>query len=139
MNVAVSRRYRFAAAHVLRSDALSDEENRRVYGKCSNLHGHDYGFEVEVTGPVDPISGQIIAPERLDGLVERHVLGPLAHSDLSQHPWFAERVSTAENVARVIHEQLESPIAGEGRARLASIRVQETRRNGFEYGGEAER
>ena len=139
MNLTVSRRYRFPAAHVLRSEALSDEENARLYGKCSNLHGHDYRIEVTVTGPVDPISGQIIAPERLDGLVERHVLGPLDHSDLSRHPWFAERVSTAENVARVIHEQLAGPIAQQGGARLAQVRVQETRRNGFEYGEEAER
>lgn len=134
--IAVTRRYRFPAAHVLRSPALSDEENARLYGKCSNLHGHDYGIEVTVAGPVDPLSGRIIAPQRLDALVDRHVLSPLSHQDLSRHPWFAGRVSTAENVARVIHDQLCDPIAGEGAARLLRVRVQETRRNGFEYGGE---
>jgi 6-pyruvoyltetrahydropterin/6-carboxytetrahydropterin synthase len=134
--IAVTRRYRFPAAHVLRSPALSDEENVRIYGKCSNLHGHDYGIEVTVAGPVDPGSGRIIAPERLDGLVGRHVLEPLGHRDLSRHPWFEGLVSTAENVARVIHEQLAGPIAGEGAARLLRVRVQETRRNGFEYGEE---
>ena len=133
---AVSKRYRFAAAHVLRSDALSDAENARVYGKCSNLHGHDYGVEVTVTGPVEPVSGRVIDPDRLDALVDRYVLGPLAHTDISRHPLFAERVTTAENVARVLHEQLAGPIAETGSARLLRIRVQETRRNGFEYGEE---
>lgn len=132
--VALSRRYRFPAAHVLRRDEFSDEENLRLFGKCSNQHGHDYGVEVTVTGPVDPISGRIIDPDRLDGLVAEHVLEPLAHTDLSLHPWFAERLSTAENVARVLHEQLAGPVAAEGEARLLRVRVQETRRNGFEYG-----
>lgn len=134
--IAVTRRYRFPAAHVLRSQALSDEENARLYGKCSNLHGHDYGIEVTVAGPVDPVSGRIIAPERLDGLVDHHVLGPLSHRDLSRHPWFEGQVSTAENVARVIHDRLRGPIASEGSTRLLRVRIQETRRNGFEYGGE---
>ena len=134
--VALSRRYRFPAAHVLRRDDLSDEENVRLYGKCANPHGHDYGVEVTVTGPVEPVSGRIIDPERLDRIVNEHVLGPLAHTDLSLHPWFAERVSTAENVARVLHEQLAGPVAAEGQARLLRVRVQETRRNGFEYGEE---
>ena len=132
--IAVSRRYRFPAAHVLRSEAFSDEENTRVYGKCANLHGHDYGVEVTVEGRVDPVSGRIIDPARLDALVGRHVLDPLAHSDLSRHPLFAGCISTAENVARVIHEQLAGPIARGSSARLLRVRIQETRKNGFEYG-----
>jgi 6-pyruvoyltetrahydropterin/6-carboxytetrahydropterin synthase len=135
--ITVRRRYRFPAAHVLRSPALSPEENARLYGKCANLHGHDYGVEVAVTGPVHPLSGRVVDPARLDALVERHVLGPLAHRDLSRHPLFQGRIATAENVARVIHEQLAGPVGAEGDARLLRVHVQETRRNGFEYGGEA--
>jgi len=133
--ITLSRRYRFPAAHVLRSDAFSDAENARIYGKCSNLHGHDYNVEISVTGPLDP-SGRVIAPERLDALVDEHVLTPLAHTNLSEHPLFAERVSTAENVARVVYERLAGPIARETAARLQSVRIQETRKNGFEYGEE---
>lgn len=132
--IAVSRRYRFPAAHILRSDSLSDEENARIYGKCSNLHGHDYGVEVTVTGPIDPASGSIIPLERLDALVGEHVVGPLAHRNLSEHPLFADRISTAENVARVIHDQLAAPIEAASSARLLRVRIQETRKNGFEYG-----
>ena len=55
--IALSRRYRFPAAHVLRSDAFSDAENQRIYGKCANPagHGHDYGLEVTVAGPIDAV------------------------------------------------------------------------------------
>ena len=75
-----------------------------------------------------------MAPEQLDALVGEHVLTPLAHTDLSEHPLFADRISTAENVARVVHEQLAGPIEHAGSARLLRVRVQETRKNGFEYG-----
>ena len=46
-----TRRYRFAAAHVLAHPALPDAENRRLYGKCANPngHGHDYGLEITVS------------------------------------------------------------------------------------------
>jgi 6-pyruvoyltetrahydropterin/6-carboxytetrahydropterin synthase len=131
--ITLSRRYRFPAAHVLRSDALSDEENARTYGKCSSLHGHDYGVEVTVTGTPDA-SGRIVPVEQLDALVGEHVLTPLAHTNLSEHPLFAERISTAENVARVVHERLTGPIERETPARLLRVRIQETRKNGFEYG-----
>jgi len=133
--ITLSRRYRFPAAHVLRSDAFSEAENARIYGKCSNLHGHNYGVEITVTGPPDA-SGRVIAPERLDALMNEHVLTPLTHTNLTEHPLFAERVSTAENVARVVHEQLAGPIARETAARLLRVRIQETRKNGFEYGDE---
>jgi len=132
--IAVRRRYRFPAAHVLRSEALSEEENARLYGKCANRHGHDYGVEITVAGPVDPAAGWVIDPERLDALVDEHVLGPLAHTDLSRHPLFADRISTAENVARVVHEQLAGPVEAASGARLLRVRIQETRKNGFEYG-----
>ncbi len=51
----LTRRYRFAASHRLHSAALSEEENRRLYGKCNNPygHGHNYVLEVSVRGPLD--------------------------------------------------------------------------------------
>ena len=48
--VLVSRRESFNAAHQLRDPALSDEENQRLFGKCANLHGHNYVLEVAVAG-----------------------------------------------------------------------------------------
>ena len=39
-NVRISRREGFNAAHQLQDASLSEDENRRLYGKCVNLHGH---------------------------------------------------------------------------------------------------
>jgi len=51
----VTRRYAFSASHRLHSPQLSDDENRRVYGKCNNPfgHGHNYVMDVSARGPAD--------------------------------------------------------------------------------------
>jgi 6-pyruvoyltetrahydropterin/6-carboxytetrahydropterin synthase len=133
--IALTRRYRFPAAHVLRSERFSAEENERIYGKCANPggHGHDYALELSVAGPVEPRSGRIIAPERLDALVQERVLARFGHRMLNDTPAFRTRVPTAENLCAVIHEDLAQPIAEIG-ARLVRVRIEETRRNAFTQG-----
>ena len=42
MTVLVGRRETFNAAHQLCDPGLSEEENQRLFGKCVNLHGHNY-------------------------------------------------------------------------------------------------
>jgi 6-pyruvoyltetrahydropterin/6-carboxytetrahydropterin synthase len=134
----LTRCYRFPAAHVLAMPQLSQAENERIYGKCANPagHGHDYGVEVTLKGPVDEHSGRVADPARLDALFAERVGRRLGHRMLNELPCFrdARLVPTAENIARVIWDALEQPVAALGAARLARIRVVETRRNSFVYG-----
>jgi 6-pyruvoyltetrahydropterin/6-carboxytetrahydropterin synthase len=134
--IALTRRYRFPAAHVLRSPILPDAENERISGKCANPsgHGHDYGIEVTVTGPTDPLSGRVADPELLDAIVAERVLARFSHRFLNEDPLFADDVPTAENIARAVHGELEGTIARRTGARLLRVRVVETRRNHFDYG-----
>lgn len=134
--ITLTRRYRFPAAHVLRSARLSDAENERTYGKCANPagHGHDYGLEVSVAGPLDARSGAILPVDRLDAIVQGRVLDRLSHRLLNDDPWFAARVPTAEQIALVIEGELGSAIAAESSARLVGVRLLETRRNYFACG-----
>lgn len=136
--IALTRRYRFPAAHVLRSDRFTDEENRRIYGKCAHPsgHGHDYGLEVTVTGPLDPRIGAIVPVAELDALVQERVLGRLGHRMLNEDPWFRDAVPTAENIALAVHEALAAALAERSGARVARVRLHETRRNAFECGDE---
>jgi 6-pyruvoyltetrahydropterin/6-carboxytetrahydropterin synthase len=136
--ITLTRRYRFPAAHVLRSERFSDAENRRVYGKCAHPsgHGHDYGLEVTVTGPLDPRTGAIVPVAELDALVRERVLDRLGHRLLNDDPWFAASVPTAENIALAVQRELGEALAGRGAARLARVRLEETRRNAFECGDE---
>ena len=134
--IALTRRYRFAAAHVLRHPDFDDAENERVYGKCANPagHGHNYGLEITVTGEPDGITGRIVDPERLDALVRENVLARFEDRMLNETQDFASRVPTAENIALVVQEALAGPVASTTGARLHRVRVRETRRNHFECG-----
>src|SRR5690348_12998537 len=77
--VLVSRRESFNAAHVLRDPRLSDEENRRIFGKCANLHGHNYVLEVVVAGPIDPATGYVLDLKELSDLISRRVIQGVDH------------------------------------------------------------
>ena len=134
--IRLTRRYAFPAAHVLAHDSLSPEENFRVFGKCANPggHGHNYGVEVTVTGPVQEETGELMSREGLDRIVRERVLERFSHRMLNDDPLFEQRVPTAENIARTIYERLEDSVAREGSARLVNIRVLETRKNAFAYG-----
>jgi 6-pyruvoyltetrahydropterin/6-carboxytetrahydropterin synthase len=134
--IALTRRYEFPAAHLLANPALSEAENRRIYGKCAspNGHGHNYGVEVSVSGPIDPVSGWIVDPETLDALFDERVRTRFAHRYLNDDRAFADRVPTAENIAQVIHDRLATAIDERTGAALVRVRVRETRRNHFDYG-----
>ncbi len=133
----VTRRYFFAASHRLYSPRLSEEENRRIYGKCANPygHGHNYSIEVSARGPADERTGVALRLADLDGLVHRQVLEPFDHSNLNlDSAAFEERVPTTENLAREIGRRLKrgwsAAFPGEW-PKLEKIRIEETARNIF--------
>jgi 6-pyruvoyltetrahydropterin/6-carboxytetrahydropterin synthase len=132
-SVFLVRRYTFSSAHRLHSADLSAAENARLYGKCNNPHGHghNYAIEVSVTGPVDPRTGFCCDLPALDAAVRRSILDRFDHQDLNALPEFARLVPTGENIARVVWDKLKAE-----KLPLASVRLQETRDNFFEYRGE---
>jgi len=133
MRISLTRRYSFAASHRLHSPKLSEEENRRVYGKCNNPygHGHNYIVEVTMTGPVDRATGMITNLGDLDPFVQREVIEAFDHKYLNEEiPQFQTTVPTTENVCREIYRRLKKyPLA-----QLERVRIEETLKNSFEYG-----
>jgi 6-pyruvoyltetrahydropterin/6-carboxytetrahydropterin synthase len=131
VKISLTRRYHFAASHRLHTAKLSEEENKRVYGKCSRPygHGHNYVVEVTVTGPVDSETGMIANLGELDPFVRREVIEPFDQKFLNEEvAEFREEVATTENVCREIFRRLKSvPLA-----RLERVRVEETSKNSFE-------
>lgn len=134
----VTRRYRFAASHRLNSPAFSEQENRELYGKCSNPygHGHDYVLDVTAEGPVNRETGHVVHVPALDRLVSEEVIKDFDHRymnvDLDE---FQTLVPTSEHIIGVIEDRLQKhwgEIFGGNGPRLASIRLRETKRNVFE-------
>ncbi len=141
MRLELTRRYSFAASHRLASSRFSEEQNRRLYGKCANPHGHghNYFLEVTVAGPVDATTGMVVNLTDLDGFVQREVLDIFDHVYLNEQidafrPETGGLVPTTENLCMEIFRRLESfP-----QARLCRVRLEETGRNSFEYAGESD-
>jgi 6-pyruvoyltetrahydropterin/6-carboxytetrahydropterin synthase len=128
----LTRRYRFAASHRLNTEALSPEENTRLYGKCNNPygHGHDYVLDVTVEGRVRS-DGQVVDRQALDALVSEQVLARLDHRNLNCDVLeLVERVPTTENLASAIEDMLKRNWRLP--ARLAKVRISETAKNTFE-------
>ncbi len=136
--IRLTRRYRFSSSHRLHAAALSEEENRALYGKCNNPygHGHDYVLEVSVRGPLDPASGRAADWRALDALVRAQVLDAFDHRNLNAEvAAFQEVVPTTENLALEIRRRLEDQWAAafaDEWPRLERIRIEETKRNRFE-------
>ena len=131
----ITRRYKFSASHRLHSERYSDGENRELYGKCNNPHGHGHNYvvEVAVSGPVNPMTGMIANLADLDAFVEREVIEPFDHKYLNEEvAEFRASVPTTENVCIEIFNRL----SRFPQARLERVRVEETGSNSFEYLGE---
>ncbi len=127
MTVLVGRRESFNAAHRLYDPGLSDEENRRLFGKCANLHGHNYILEVVVAGEIDQASGYVLDLKLLSDVMLQHVIRDVDHRNLNTDvPWLEGRIPTAENLALTFWERLR-PELPEGQ--LRSVRVWETDKN----------
>ncbi len=128
----LTRVYRFSAAHRLHSPRYSDEENRRIFGKCNNPkgHGHDYYIEVTVTGNIDSETGMIVSVDYLDKVV-KEIIDELDHKRLDiEVPYFMEFQPSGENIVKYLWLQLEQRIKV---VKLFHLKLWETRDNYFEF------
>lgn len=124
--------YHFSAAHRLNAKKYSDEENRRIFGKCNNPkgHGHDYYVEIKVTGNIDPDTGMIMNLGDLDRIM-KEIIDELDHTRLDiEIPYFREFTPSGENIVRYIWIRLQPKI---DKGKLLHLKLWETSDNYFEY------
>lgn len=134
MQTRLSQKFEFSASHRLHNPALSDEQNRQVYGKCNHPTGHGHNYEVQVTlrGQADP-NGLLVDVPAFERIVQEDVIARFDHKNLnSDLAEFASLIPTVENIAMVIYRLLKSRFTGIG-AELASVTVWETPKTWCEY------
>jgi 6-pyruvoyltetrahydropterin/6-carboxytetrahydropterin synthase len=103
----VTCQFEFAAAHRLHVSGLSENENRREFGKCVGLHGHNYVLEVTVAGAADPATGEVYPIDRLQATVKQVVVDRFDHRYLNTDvEEFASLNPTVEHLAIVVGELL---------------------------------
>jgi 6-pyruvoyltetrahydropterin/6-carboxytetrahydropterin synthase len=90
----VSKKGSFDAAH----------NNPELPGKCANIHGHTYYYEIFCKGHVDPKTGIMIDFRELKRAMKEEVEDKLDHKYLNEVLTF---VTSAENVAAWILKQMQ--------------------------------
>lgn len=132
----ITRVQSFSACHRLHSKSLSDEENKRIYGKCNNPngHGHNYTVEVTVRGKIDRNTGMVMNLTDLKEYIEEAIMKPLDHKNLDLDvPYFADVVSTTENLSVFIWNSMVKLLPPDS---LYEIKIYETDKNIVVYRGE---
>lgn len=136
MNVTVSRRAHFNAAHRLYRPDWDDAKNNEVFGKCNNpnYHGHNYELIVSVTGPINPETGFVMDVKVLKDLIRSEVEDAFDHKNLNLDvPEFKNLNPTAENIVVVIWNKLRTHIST---SLDLEVVLYETPRNFVKYTGE---
>ena len=135
MEITVSRKAHFNAAHRLHNKNWSDEKNQKIFGKCNyqNYHGHNYELIVSVTGKINPETGYVIDMGELKKIIKNEVEERLDHKNLNLDvPHFSNTIPSAENICIYIYDILRDNIDSQFKL---SVRLYETPRNFVEYSG----
>ena len=135
MEVTVSRKAHFNAAHRLFNEKWSDKKNSHVFGKCNypNYHGHNYELIVSVTGKINPDTGYVIDMGELKKIIKNEIEERLDHKNLNLDvPYFSNIIPSAENICIYIYDILRNHIQKEFHL---SVKLYETPRNFVEYSG----
>jgi 6-pyruvoyltetrahydropterin/6-carboxytetrahydropterin synthase len=135
--VYLTRKAEFSASHYYHNPEFSAEENKRIFGKCNNPHGHGHNYTLEVTvkGHVDQRSGFVVDLKQLKEIMNREVIDILDHRFLNQEvAEFRDSIPTTENLAINIWNRLQPKL---NVASLHRIRLYETQDLFVDYYGEA--
>ena len=133
--VTVTRRLHFSAAHRVHNPAMSDDENRRTFGKCNNpnWHGHNYILDVSVKGSLDERTGYVIDLSRIKEIVTSTVIEKVDHRNLNlEVDFLRDTIPTTENVVVAFWRVLEPALRP---AKLTKLVLWETVNNYVEYDG----
>lgn len=119
MTIALSKQFRFEAAHFLPHVAEDHP--------CRRLHGHSFRVEIGVEGEIDPASGWVLDYREISRAV-KPVLEPLDHRLLNAVPGLEN--PTSELLAVWIWERLVTTLPG-----LKRVSVLETCLTRCDYEG----
>lgn len=132
MQITLVSSYSICAAHRLKRDDWSSEQNERVFGKCATLHGHEYKLEVHLTGEMSPETGMLINGFDVDTLLTTHILSVLDHKCLNDDvPFFKTHQPTAEWIAVWVYDTLKPVLPAH--VTLSKVRIYETPSLAAEY------
>ncbi len=108
MKCIINRRAQFSASHRYWLNELSDAENARRFGPCTNFpgHGHNYVLYVAMEGDLDEY-GMVLNLSDVKHVIKREVTSQLDFAYLNDvWPEFQQTLPTTEFIAKAIWDRL---------------------------------
>jgi 6-pyruvoyltetrahydropterin/6-carboxytetrahydropterin synthase len=124
----ITRKEHFSASHILKNDNLDESKNSEIFGKCNNIHGHNYYVEIKLKGEIDPLTGFIYDLKRLKTMIHDEIIEKVDHSFLNETEIMKGINPTAENIALTFFNILKEKINSD-KVRLHSVKLFETDKN----------
>jgi 6-pyruvoyltetrahydropterin/6-carboxytetrahydropterin synthase len=115
----------------------SDEENQRIFGKCSNpnWHGHNYTMWVTIKGEPSEEYGFVLNINLLKQIILENIISKIDHKNINLEVEFMKgKIATTESLAVAIWNELKPFIIKAG-ASLHCVKIEETENNSIEYYG----
>lgn len=129
-SVRLVRAWGFSASHRYFNSALTEEENRKLYGSLyrEKGFGHNFRMEAHVEGPIDPLTGMIVNLVDIDRWL-KEVTDELDHQHLNALPFFQGGAPTPERIALFLFQEIQKRMkrerASDDPVRLLKVRLYE--------------
>lgn len=124
--------YSSCTAHQLHRKDWSVEQNQKVFGHCSNIHGHQYRIELHLDGEISEETGMVINAYDIDAIVQPFLAEKFDHKFLNTDvAFFQDVIPSAENIAVWMFSELRMRLPQT--VNLAKIRIYETPEVVVEY------
>ena len=75
----ITRKEHFSSSHKLDNPEISREQNVEIFGKCNNLHGHNYYIEVTLAGTIESESNYVMDLKILKLIIHDEILSKVDH------------------------------------------------------------
>ena len=128
--ISLIKKFQFSSSHRMFNGDFSKEENDQNFGKCQNIHGHNYFLEVHISGSVDHGKGYFVNLSEFSYDVYRLIIDVIDHQYINDVlPNCKNKPVTMEVIATWIWESLTSNLT---RYDFVKIRLWETSDNSVE-------
>jgi 6-pyruvoyltetrahydropterin/6-carboxytetrahydropterin synthase len=103
----VEKEFEISCSHRLHNLFFSEEENKKVFGKCANepSHGHNYIITLELSS-MSLIDDMVLNFSKIKEIFNEKIDKEYDHKFLNSCPLFEYIIPTAENMARVFFNLL---------------------------------
>jgi 6-pyruvoyltetrahydropterin/6-carboxytetrahydropterin synthase len=109
--VRVTREIHFSTSLRYWLPDLSEQENRKRFGREADQHGHNYRLEITLAGEPDPQTGMVYNLSELKQIAEREVMTRFDHRDLNEDTDYFDRIPpTPENFALLLFRLLDEAL-----------------------------